>query len=123
MSDRKTWFLPHLIIAALVLYLTSLLLGDAMVFTGFWSIVITAVVIGILNFFIAPIISLLTCPLQILTLGLARFLVSGLMILLASHFLDGFAIANFWWAVLAAVLISILTSAVEALFGVRSRRR
>ncbi|HPJ29473.1 MAG TPA: phage holin family protein [Candidatus Sabulitectum sp.] len=121
MAKRKGGFLPHLIIAALVLYLTSLILGDAMVFTGFWGVVLTAIVIGLLNFFVAPLIALLTCPLQILTLGLARFLISGLMIMLADHFLGGFAIAGFWWAVLAAIVISLLTSAVESLFGIRQR--
>lgn len=123
MAERKSGFIPHLIIAALVLYITSLVLGDAMQFSGFWGVVITAVVIGLLNFFVAPLIALLTCPLQILTLGLARFLISGLMIVLADHFLGGFAIAGFWWAVLAAVVISVLTSAVESLFGVRRKRR
>jgi putative membrane protein len=122
MTERKTGFFPYLVIAGLVLYVTSLVLGDAMEFSGFWAVVITSVVIGLLNFFVAPLIALLTCPLQILTLGLARFLISGLMIFLASHFLSGFSIANFWWAVLAAVVISILTSAVESLFGVRRRR-
>ncbi len=122
MAKRRGGFLPHLIIAALVLYLTSLILGDAMVFTGFWGVVLTAIVIGLLNFFVAPLIALLTCPLQILTLGLARFLISGLMIMLADHFLGGFAIAGFWWAVLAAIVISLLTSAVESLFGIRQRR-
>ena len=121
MAKKSTGILPNFIIAALVLYLTSLVLGDRMVFSGFWGLLITAGVIGLLNFFIAPIIALLTCPLQILTLGLARFLVSGLMIVLASHFLDSFDIASYWWAVLAAVVISLLTSAVEKLFGVRKR--
>ena len=123
MSRKKTaGILPNFIIAALVLYLTSLILGDRMVLSGFWGLLITAGVIGLLNFFIAPVVALLTCPLQVLTLGLARFLVSGLMIVLASHFLDSFAIASYWWAVLAAVIISILTSAFENLFGVRNRR-
>jgi uncharacterized membrane protein YvlD (DUF360 family) len=44
------------------------------------------------------------------------------MIMLADHFLGGFAIAGFWWAVLAAVVISVLTSAVESLFGIRQRK-
>lgn len=117
MNGKKLGFLPSLMVAALVLYLTSLLLGKAMVFSGFWGILITAIVIGLLNFFIAPIIALLTCPLQLLTLGLARFLISGLMIVLASNILDSFAIASYWWAVLAAVVISILTSAMDSLLG------
>ena len=117
MAGKNSGLLNNFIIAALVLYLTSLILGNAMVFSGFWGIVITAAVIGLLNFFIAPIIAFLTCPLQILTLGLARFLVSGLMIILASNLLDSFHVSNYWWAVLAAILISILNSAADRLFG------
>ena len=123
MAERRGGFIPHLIIAALVLYITSLVLGNAMQFSGFWGVVITAVVIGLLNFFVAPILGFLTCPLQILTLGLARFLISGLMIMLADHFIDSFSVAGFWWAVLAGVVISVLTSAVESLFGIRRRKR
>ncbi len=122
MPERNHNLITHLIIAALVLYITSLLLGDAMHFTGIWGVVITAVVTGLLNFLLAPVISFLTCPLQILTLGLARFLVSGLMILLASKVLDSFTISGFWWAVLAAILISVLMSAIEKLFGFRGSR-
>ena len=119
MARKNFGLLNNFIIAAIVLFLTSLILGNAMVFSGFWGLVATAAVIGLLNFFIAPIIALLTCPLQILTLGLARFLVSGLMIILASNLLDGFHIANYWWAVLAAILISILNSAADRLFGTK----
>jgi len=119
MARRNSGLLGGFIVAALVLYLTSLLLGDAMVFSGLWGVLITAAVIGLLNFFISPIIRFLTCPLQIITLGLARFLVSGLMIVLASEFLKGFAIASYWWAVLAAVVIAILTSALEGLFRIK----
>lgn len=122
MTKKTSGIFPSFIIAALVLYLTSLVLGDRMVFTGFWGILITAGVIGFLNFFIAPVIAFLTCPLQLLTLGLARFLVSGLMIVLASHFLGSFEVANYWWAVLAAIVISLLTSAMESLFGVKNRQ-
>ena len=117
MTRRKTGLLPSFIVAALVLYLTSLILGSRMVFAGFWGIVITAGVVGLLNFFIAPLIALLTCPLQILTLGLARFLVSGLMIVLASHFLDSFSIASYWWAVLAAIIISVLNGVLDNITG------
>jgi putative membrane protein len=123
MAARAMGFIPQLIVAALVLYLTSLILGGAMVFSGFWEVVLTAVVIALLNFFIAPVIKFITCPLQILTLGLARFLVSGLMIMLAGHFLRGFHIGGFWWAVLAAVVMSVLTSAIDSLFGGRGRKR
>ncbi len=111
--------LSSFIVPVLVLYLTSLLLGDKMAFEGIWSVILTAGVIGLLNFFVAPIIAFLTCPLQLLTLGLARFFISGLMIVVASHLLSSFSIASYWWAVLAGITISLLTSAFEGLFKIK----
>lgn len=107
------------IIAGVVLWLTSLILGSRMVFAGFWSIVWTAAVIGLLNFVLAPLLNLMTCPIYILTLGLSRFLVSGLVLVIAREWIGGFYIASYWWAVLAAVIISLLTGVIENMVGKR----
>lgn len=107
------------IIAGVVLWLTSLILGNRMVFAGFWSIVWTAAVIGLLNFVLAPLLNLMTCPIYILTLGLSRFLVSGLVLVIAREWIGGFYIASYWWAVLAAVIISLLTGVIENMVGKR----
>ncbi len=103
------------VVSGLSLYLTSLILGSRMVFENFWSVVLTALVTGLLNFLLGPALSFITCPLMVLTLGLARFLVSGLILLLASWWLPGFQLAGYWWAVLAAVIVSVLTGALERL--------
>ena len=105
------------IIAGVVLWLTSLILGNRMMFAGFWSIVWTAAVIGLLNFILAPLLNLITCPIYLLTLGLSRFLVSGLVLVIAREWIGGFYIASFWWAVLAAVIISILTNVLDGMTG------
>lgn len=101
------------IIAGVTLWLTSLILGPRMLFDGFWPIVWTAAVIGLLNFVLAPLLNLLTCPIYLLTLGLSRFLISGLVLVIAHKWVDGFYIASYWWAVLAAIIISILTGAID----------
>ncbi|OPL19859.1 MAG: hypothetical protein AVO35_02485 [Candidatus Aegiribacteria sp. MLS_C] len=101
------------IIAGVVLWLTSMILGSRMVLDGFWPIVWTAAVIGLLNFLLAPLLNLLTCPILLLTLGLSRFLVSGLVLVIAHKWVHGFYIASYWWAVLAAVIISILTGVID----------
>jgi putative membrane protein len=103
------------LIAGIVLWLTSLILGHSMEFAGFWSIAWTAAVIGLLNFLLAPLLNLLTCPIFLLTLGLSRFLISGLVLVIANKWIDGFYIASYWWAVLAAILISILTGVIDKL--------
>ena len=105
------------IVAGVVLWLTSMFLGARMEFAGFWSIVWTAAVIGLLNFVLAPILNIMTCPVYLLTLGLSRFLVSGLVLIVAREWVGGFYVASYWWAVLAAVIITLLTSAIDSMTG------
>ncbi len=105
------------IVAGLSIYLTSLVLGGEMAFSGFWAVALTALVVGFLNFLLKPLLNLLTCPVYLLTLGLSRFLVSGLILLLASSIIEGFIIGGFWWAVLAAIVIAILTNVIESMLG------
>lgn len=118
-GERKGGLLIAWAVSGLSLYLTSLILGSGMEFSGFWSVALTALVVGLLNFLLRPLLSLITCPLIILTLGLARFLVSGLILMMASLWLPGFHVASFWWAVLAAVLVAVLNGALEKMLGVR----
>ena len=118
-ENRRGGLVVAWAVSGLSLYLTSLILGSRMVFDGFWSIALTALVVGLLNFLLGPLLSLITCPLIILTLGLARFLVSGLILLMASWWMPGFQLASFWWAVLAAVIVAVLNGALERVFGVR----
>ena len=113
--------LTSLFVAGLSIWLTSLILGDSMQFTGFWAIALTAVVIGLMNFILRPLLNLLTCPIYLLTLGLSRFLVSGLLLLLASSIVRGFHISGFWVAVLAAILMAVLNSILESMLGTKSK--
>lgn len=118
-GERKGGLLIAWAVSGLSLYLTSLILGSGMAFDGFWSVAFTALVVGLLNFLLGPLLSLITCPLIILTLGLARFLVSGLILMMASWWMPGFHVASFWWAVLAAVIVAVLNGALEKVLGVR----
>jgi putative membrane protein len=83
--------------------------------TGFIAALIAALVIGLLNVIIKPILFLLTLPISILTLGLFTFVLNGLMFWLASKFLDGFAVVNFGWAMAGALVYSLISWAVSAL--------
>jgi len=72
-----------------------------------------AVVLAILNIFLKPVLILLTLPVTILTLGLFLFVVNTLVVLLASRFVNGISIANFWWGLLFSLLLSIITSILD----------
>lgn len=70
--------------------------------------VVVAVVLGLINAFIRPIVLLLTLPINILTLGLFTFVIMALMVMLTSAIVPGFAVASFWWAMGFALLFAII---------------
>ncbi len=90
------------------------LLGVAYVVPGvhlvnFTAALMAAAVLGVLNLLIRPVLSLLTLPITILTLGLFSFVLNALMFGLAAYFLSGFSVAGFWPALIGALLFGVLT--------------
>ncbi|MFH1971273.1 MAG: phage holin family protein [Patescibacteria group bacterium] len=71
--------------------------------------VVTAVVIGIVNTLIKPILQLITLPLSILTFGLTAFLINVLLLWLTSIYIPGFEITNFATAILASIMLSLVS--------------
>lgn len=82
---------------------------------GGMTAALVAVVLGFLNIIIKPILIILTLPINILTLGLFTFVINGFLFWLVAKFIDGFSVASFWWAVLGAVVYSLITWAVSSL--------
>ena len=74
------------------------------------SIVVAAFVLGLLNAFVKPVIILFTLPFTILTLGLFTLIINAFIFILASKFVKGFEVINFWSAFWAALLFSIISS-------------
>ena len=77
---------------------------------GFTGAIIVAIVLALLNAILKPILVILTLPITIITLGLFLLVINALIILLADHFLDGFAVSGFWTALLFSLLLSFLQS-------------
>lgn len=87
---------------------------------GFTTALVVALVLGLLNTLIRPVLLLLTLPINLLTLGLFTFVINGLMFWLTARFVDGFAVAGFGWAVLGALVYSLISWALSsALLGQR----
>ena len=105
------FILRILIIAAVSFGLAKVLSGIHV--DDFWTALIFAVVLAILNTFIKPLVTLLTLPVTILTLGLFLFIINAAVVLLASRFVDGFRIDNFWWGLLFSLLLSLFTSVLD----------
>lgn len=72
--------------------------------------IIVAIVLGLLNFIVKPVLIILTLPVTILTLGLFLLIINAIIILLASNIVSGFHIDNIWWALLFSLLLSFLQS-------------
>lgn len=99
----------RLIVTSVVAFGLSYLL-DGIKFDSFWSAIIVAIVLAILNAIIKPILILLTLPITVFTFGLFLFVINALIILLAEKLVDGFSVDGFWWALLFSLLLSLLTS-------------
>jgi putative membrane protein len=82
---------------------------------SFGTALVVALVIALLNTFVRPILFILTLPVTIVTLGLFILVLNGFMFWIASSFIDGFVVPGFWWAVLAALIYSIISWAISSL--------
>jgi putative membrane protein len=78
------------------------------------SALIAALVLGLVNTLVRPILVILTLPATLLTLGLFLFVINGLLFWAVGSFLDGFSVGGFWSGVLGAILYSIISWALAA---------
>jgi len=75
---------------------------------SFWSALIAALVLGLLNTLVKPVLILLTLPVTIITLGLFLLVINALVFWFAGSVLKGFHVNGFWWAMLGALVYSII---------------
>lgn len=87
---------------------------------SFPSALIAALVLGLINTLIRPILVLLTLPVTLLTLGLFIFVINGVLFWVVGSFVPGFSVDGFWAAVFGAIVYSIISWLLSSLF--RSRK-
>jgi putative membrane protein len=109
-------FLIHWLVVALALWVTAYILPGVHI-DSTQALAIAAVVLGLVNALIRPILTILTLPITILTLGLFYLLVNGFTFLLASKVVPGFSVSSYWWAVLGALVVSIVSGFVGSFFN------
>ena len=80
---------------------------------GLVPAILAAVVLGILNAIVRPILVILTLPITVLTLGLFIFVINAFLFLFVASFIDGFHVAGFWTALFGSVLVSIVSAIVN----------
>ncbi len=106
--------LVNWLVSALAVLASAYLLPGVAV-TSFVTALVAALVLGILNAFIKPLLILLTLPINIVTLGLFTLVINAGLIMLAANMVDGFTVNGFWWAVIFAIVLSIVNSVFGSL--------
>ena len=111
-------FLLRWLINALAIYVASKVVPGIEV-RDEWAIVAVALILGLVNAFVRPLLKFFTCPLIILTLGLFLFVINaamlGLTAWVAGQLGIGFGVANFWAAFWGALVISLVSLALTLL--------
>ena len=82
---------------------------------SFTTALIAALILGLVNTIIRPVLVVLTLPATILTLGLFIFVINGLLFWMVGSWIEGFRVEGFWAAVLGAIVYSIVSWALSAL--------
>jgi putative membrane protein len=108
--------LVHWLIYAIAIVITAYLLPGVRL-SGFSAALVAALVLGLVNTFIKPVLLLLTLPLNILTLGLLTFVINALLIMLTSTLVPGFVVTGFWWALLFSLVLSIINYALGVILA------
>ena len=90
-------------------------LMSSVTISSFGTALLAALVLGLINALIRPVLVLLTLPVAVLTLGLFIFVLNGLLFWLVASLVPGFHIAGFWSAIGAAMLYSVISWALSTL--------
>lgn len=102
-------FLVQVLISALAVMVTQYILPGVSVDTFFTGIIV-ALLLGLFNATIKPVLVILTLPVTIVTFGLFLLVINAFVINLAAGFVDGFEVAGFWSAVFFSLILSFVTS-------------
>lgn len=108
-------FLTTWLVNAAALYVTARLVPGILLQGGLGPLLLAALVIGLVNAVIRPVLALLTLPITILTLGLFALVLNGLLFYLAAALTPGFQLSGFWAAFLGAIVMSLVGMVLHAL--------
>lgn len=108
--------LISLLVSSISIFASSYLLPGVEI-DSFWTALLVAVVLGTLNIFIRPFITILTLPISVITLGLFSFVINALMVILADRFIDSFSVDGFLWALAFSFVVSVTSAFLNAILS------
>jgi putative membrane protein len=99
------------------LFVASWLLSGLSYGSDWWALLVAGLVFTLVNFLLKPVLTLLSVPFIIVTLGIFYLLINVFMLYLTHWIVPQFTIAGFWWAVLAAIIVSIVNAGLRLSLG------
>ena len=100
--------LTRLLVSSLALLMVAYFV-PAIEVDGIVTALIVAVILGLLNAIVRPILVVLTLPITVVTLGLFIFVINASLFFFAAWFIEGFAVDGFWWAMLGSLMVSVIS--------------
>jgi putative membrane protein len=110
-------FLARWAFNVVALFVASWVLSGVGYGDQWWTLLIAGAVFTVVNAFVKPILTLLSIPFIVVTLGLFYFLINILMLYLTDWIVPDFEISSFWWAVLAAIIVSVVNWVLQIAFA------
>jgi putative membrane protein len=99
------------------LFVATWLLSGLSYGKEWWALLLAALIFTLVNFAVKPVLTVLSIPFIVVTLGLFYFLLNVLMLYLTSWIVPQFEIDTFWWAALAAIIVSFVNWLLGMAFG------
>jgi putative membrane protein len=120
LSKSFNWriLLVRILVNAVTLVLLALLPGIRFVDVSLLNLLLMALVLGLINAFVKPVIQFLTLSLIFVTYGFVLILINTFILLLIARLFPQFQVSNIWWALIGGALIGLVSSVLESLFGV-----
>ena len=115
-------FIANILISALAVFIVSHFAPGVHV-DDIISAVLVALVLAFLNQIVKPVLTILTIPITIFTLGFFLLAINAFIIMFAEKLVSGFHVQGFWYALLFSLILSVITGIMNSLFGVDRKPR
>ena len=117
MIENLSSFLLHWAITALALWVAGHVFNGVK-FENASSLIVAALLLGVINAFVRPLLIILTLPLTLITLGFFLLVINALMLRLVAALVAGFKLSGFWTAFFASIFVSLLSLILEYFLAV-----
>jgi putative membrane protein len=114
-------FIARILVSALAVFIVANLAPGVSV-DSLWAAILVALVLAFLNQIVKPVLTILTIPITIFTLGFFLLAINAFIILFAERLVNGFHVKGFWYALLFSLILSLITGILNALFGVNRQK-